>query len=595
MSRDLRPWHRLSPIKSATLPNRTLCFAVAPRIRPVGPRLWEHTFRIGHASTQWWSGGQLVDRMERTLRRPYDLLEWLRSTGAHDRTTWVFAYNLGYSLTLCGLWDMLGTPQLDYVFGVLEDPPTILLTRSGRRFTRWVDVLNYWRVPLREIRGHIPEADLSPPSGASVDADHHFVVRRRLRVVENLLCRMIEILKETGICGLQSTAASTAWGAFRRSFMTKDIFIHGNKDAINLERSALAGGRPQAFRTGWVKEPTVALDVNSLYPHVMASEPQPSKLVRFQYHATPKELGEALQGFHCVAEVALLCPPSGRDSITALRDAAPGRQDVYYLGGRELSRARSCYGVAAVGWLARYEMCDLFSAYVRDLYPRKVEAKEKGDFAECLFWKMLLNGLAGKFAQKKRGWIDAKETPCPDYWGYFWSGDLRSRTRQRCRAIAGTCQRLEEGGEVRHSFPAITASICGSARCELTLHVQSAQEASVWYTDTDCLHTDMGGFARLRSAGSVHPTSLGKLKEIARGQDSFYWGPKQYRVGDYWVSNVVSADAEEVTRGTYLQDAKQGLAKILTFPFRDRVFVADREVTVASGPGAFRPSTNHDD
>jgi hypothetical protein len=57
------------------------------------------------------------------------------------------------------------------------------------------------------------------------------------------------------------------------------------------------------------------------------------------------------------------------------------------------------------------------------------------------------------------------------------------------------------------------------------------------------------------------------------------------------VSNVIQADAEEVTRGCYLQEAEQGLSQILTFPFRDRVFVKEREVVVSSSPGAYRPGS----
>jgi DNA polymerase type B, organellar and viral len=581
-----RPWHLLPGMTSATLPTRTLCFSVLPKIREVEAGLSEHTFRIGHASTQWWVKGRLVDRLETVLRRPDDLFSWVRRTGANDRSTWVFSHNLGYGCTLLGLWDRLGLPGMDYVFGVLEDPPTILLTRSGRRLTRWVDTLNYWRVPLREVRGAVAEKDLDQPAPGAPDSDHHFVCRRRNRVVEDLVCRMIQILEETQLCGLQSTAASTAWAAYRRSYMTSGIFIHGNKDAIGLERSSLAGGRPQVWKTGCVNQPTCALDVNSLYPHVMASEPQPCKLVSFQYETTVQELHQALQGYHVVAEVLLFAEPSGRDPISPLRVPSHGGRPIFYLGGRELSRAVHDYGVAAVGWMVRYERADLFSHWVRDLYPKKVAAREKNDFAECLFWKMLLNGLPGKFAQKKRGWLDDNSIPCPDYWGYFWSGDLRSGSRQRCRAIAGVAQRLSEGGEVRNSFPALTASICGSARCELREHVQGAGETQVWYTDTDCLHTSLEGFERLQSKGSLHPTRIGLLKELARGEDSYYWGPKHYRVGDYWVSNVIQADAEEVTRGVYLQSSKQGLGQVLTCPLRDRVFVKSREVTVGPGPSA---------
>lgn len=530
-----------------------------------------------------------MDRIRFDFSRPERFFVWLAGVQQKDRTTWVFAHGLGYCLTLLDFWQRLGTVDEKYLWAVLEDPPTIICCRRGRRLIKYVDVQNYWRVPLTELSGAVVDSEaavIATDSPVSLDPD---IPRRKVQIIEELICRAINLTSTKIHCSWQCTAASLAWHTYRNGFLDSSIWVHGHTEASKLERSALFGGRLQMYRSGFVSTPTYALDVQSLYPAIMASKELPNKLVSYQEEASLRELRDSLQGYHVVAEVALRAPhphfPYRRSGLVSYPDAA----GVFTLTAGELALAFDSGMVASCGQLARYERANLFSRFVSHFYQAKVTAQAAGLTSDVLLYKMILNGLSGKFAQTRRGWIDDKKVLCPDNWCYWWQIPCDGLRPIRYRAIGGRAQRLQEGGETRNSFPAITAAITSWGRAELDRLVGVAGADSTIYTDTDCLHVTDAGYSRLSLFGEIAPGQLGRLREVARGKDAYYWGPKHYRLGEFWVSNVIQMTAQSVADGVWLQESKRGLEQTFQHGTLDRVLVKDIQVKVGTGPGAYRP------
>ena len=585
-----KDWHYLKSVKGTTLPGRTLFVQVEGREEQIDDHRFQHSFRLAHCASVTWRNGLVLDVKEKGCLDARSVFDWLDSNLSRDRSTMVFSHGLGYVLSLLGFWDLLNRGRVEYVFGVLEDPPTILVTRWGRRVMKWVDVINYWPCPLHELRGRVKLEDLKRPAREAPDSDWAFYCRRKTFVVRDLICSTIRLLHSTQMCGLGLTAASMSWECFRKSFCRPSPLIHGDLGASNLERASLFGGRLILRATGHVKKPTCAVDVNSLYPYMMQKHEHPQSLVSYQPTSTIREFHDAVRGYFCVGEVCLEVPcPSLPHRNNGLVSYA-GQSGWHVLCGPDLAMAARNGMVCAVGRLARYRTADLFSSFVRTLYPEKSRAKREGRQADALFWKMILCGLSGKWGQQARGWVDRPAVPCSDWFGTFYRVDLQTSSLKRYRAVAGMAQEFQIGGETYHSFPAITASITCWGRAFLSSLTYLVGEKYVWYEDTDSLHLLHERLSAIREKEMLDPYELGKLKLVCSGPDAYYWHAKHYRVGDHWVSNVIQANAQAVADGIYLQQTRTGIGKTLASDDRSHVTYSSQQITVRTGIGAYRPT-----
>ena len=575
---DTRPWHLLRPSKSLATPARVIVFHIEPEIRQVADREYEHVFGRGSAMATWLVRGEIAAEESADLLRPEDFFHFVRRVQIKDRCTWIFAHGLAYQLTLLGIWDHLGRADEYFLWGVLEDPPTIVCTRRGRRLIKYVDTKNYWRMPLWELIGELPTVPLASTSCGMMSTAAHDVARYKTQALSRLVLSAIATVARERICGWQCTAASLSWAAYRRSYMHSQICIHGHAAATTLEGDSLFGGRLETFRSGLVNNTTYSLDCNSLYPHIMAMTHHPSKIISYQEETTVRELHQALLGYWCVADVAVEAPPHPLPVRRVGSVDYSQARGVYTLCGEELHRCVREGMVYAVGRLGRYEQSDLFSRFVTDLYPRKIASKEISDVANYQLYKMLLNGLSGKFAQRKREWINAPQIPCTSRWSYCWYTRAGDNRAVRCRSLAGHCQIAGEGGWKRDSFPAVTASITSGGRCRLESLVRCAGRAQTYYIDTDSIHTGEDGYLNLVQAGEIHASIHGRLKVVTRGADAYYWGAKQYRVGDMWVSNVLNLQAHDGNAGHWLQESRRGLYLTFASGLLDRVVVREQEI-----------------
>ena len=155
---------------------------------------------------------------------------------------------------------------------------------------------------------------------------------------------------------------------------------------------------------GYVDQSVTVLDINSLYPYVMSRSQFPVRLVYHHEMIRPRDLKDALGEFDGIADVDLWPGsypyPIRRGGAIAF---VPG-VDQAVLAGDELRGALDRCEVKQVRDCYLYERADLFSSFVGHFYSRKTDATTAGNRADALMYKMILNSLHGKFAQKGRKW-----------------------------------------------------------------------------------------------------------------------------------------------------------------------------------------------
>lgn len=578
-----RPWHVLKSAKGEALPRVCVFVDTESWERPVAGTLdvREHSFRLGVAVVCWLSAGSVSQRQVLFFATTEEFWKLLQTVAPRDGLAWIFAHNLGFDFTMLGGWRRLEGADVKLRLLVLEDPPSILTYSSGRRTFQWVDTLNYWRLPLATLGTDIGRRKLDRPSQGAAALDWFAYCENDVLILEELVCGLVKFVKETLSCSFRATAAALAWCAWRTCSTFPTVVIHGNQRALKLERKALFGGRLACSRLGSIKEPVAALDVTSLYPHVMACRPLPWKLVSLVNNPTKSDFRAYLREYLCVAEVELDSdhPPMPR-AVAGSRVFVRGAGR-YVLCDPELRLCQNAAAIRAIYQCALYAAGDLSSGFVNPLLALKTESRRAGKLAQEVCCKLVLNGLTGKFAQKERKWIDEPNAVCVSKWG-FWRARLGGDgPLVRMRSVAGVCQRLQEGGETNNSFPAVTALIASYGRVLLEGMCQVAGEKAVLYTDTDCLHVLPPGRSRLTAAGLVHPERVGSLRIIRTGSDAYYWGLKNYRIGEYRVLGAVSGTALEVADGVYLQDSFAGIQETIRSGSLDTIRVSTRTVRLS--------------
>lgn len=573
----------LKPGGGHSIPERCVFVDVEPVVMDTGAPhgVKVHRFGVGYASVCRLTNGELTSRMAVTINRCEDFWEIIRRERDLHKQTWVFGHNIGYDLTLLKVWDWLDSGAASLVNCVLEDPPTVITVRMGKRLVKFVDTLNYWRLSVRDLSLAYTGEDSQATQRSNRQSPDSEVCKWHVSVIEQAVLRLISHVSATRLCSFRATAASLSWAAWQGSFLTHAIMLHSQPLARALERRAYFGGRVLVAATGSVKKPVSVLDVQSLYPSVMATSDLPCRLVKHTRLLKPAELAAAMRDYDGCADVNLgygvydfpvrnSCVPDFRND--------PGRTCI---AGDELRLAANSGQIRYVHEACLYQRQNLFASFVKHFWRLRSEATTAGNRAEAMIWKLFLNSLYGKFAQKGRRWSDAPHIFSRGRYKYWWHTLAGSRSFIRARDLAGKVETEVAGPEPRHAAPAIAAAITANARIRVAADLDLCGAANVLYSDTDSVHTLLPGRERLERNGRVRPGMLGFLRQVAHGDDAMYWGRQHYRVGNTLVCSGLKASAVEVSDGIYLQDARAGIEHSLEMGNLSEVVVTDRYVDMS--------------
>ncbi|NVM22460.1 MAG: hypothetical protein HWN68_11850 [Desulfobacterales bacterium] len=201
----------------------------------------------------------------------------------------------------------------------------------------------------------------------------------------------------------KATLAATAMDVWRHSFQL-EVYKRVKDWQNDYFRKAYYGGRVEVFTYGKV-EKVRCYDYNSLYPTVALETkfPHPGYMV---YHPAPADLSY-IENYEGVSHVVIESPPAYIPLLPARvgdRLLFPTGQWHGHYTHLELRAAlREGYHIKQVlSSLYSTETCRPFVNYVTTLYNLRKELKSQGSGMQKVV-KFLLNGLTGKFGQRRNG------------------------------------------------------------------------------------------------------------------------------------------------------------------------------------------------
>lgn len=414
---------------------------------------------------------------------------------------------------------------------------------SGNNVRKFRDSLNLLPASVEEIgkklgypKGVTPEKFKRGDRSAGLeDSDFEYAMRD----CEVVWRALMEIKKITG--ELRATIPSTAMAVFRRSCLTEPVWIRRELDEhFHL---GFHGGRTEAYRIGDVPQPNFYYDVNSLYPYAMIAGnfPNPAKLHQRRY-VSPTTLAQMLadQTLEGCATVEVWHPPTYIGYLP-YRDVNASDRLLFPVGKftgtwcfpelrYAISRGIKVLRCELVSYSAG--MPSPFTSYVSRFF----ELKKTAEGFEREVYKLLMNGLYGKFAE----WHSKRELYARSY-----SEEKRAElAAQFGDVLWQPLGKAREDGYYVFEEERLTSHtiFCWASYITAYARVRNAQLQDlirdnghrVFYTDTDSFlaETLLSSDASPESIRSLIGEELGQLK-LESYQMRRIYGNKDYERTDF--------------------------------------------------------------
>ena len=463
---------------------------------------------------------------------------WLRFTSLDEFWDWVeshcrdrtrltiFCHNGQFDLPVLDAFNELPRRGFKMTNAIVEAPPMIITWKRGRQTIKFIDTLNIWAVPLADLGESIglPKLDM-PKSKDSMSAWNAYG-RRDTEIIMTACIKWFAFLREQNLGGVSPTLASQAFNAYRHRFMPVKIFLDNKDEALEMSRRAYLGGRVEANRIGEYSGHFYHLDVNSMYPWVMAEHQYPYQLIGTYALDDFTKLGEWLRKYALVADVEIntnepvypcvhnnkLVFPTGRLKVT--------------LTSPELSYALEHGHIHKITSLSVYKKANLFSEFVEFAWTERLKALDTNNTLAAWYLKIWANSLYGKWGQRGRFYVKYADTD--DMSIKVWNSiHYQTSEVKHWRQFGGMIQHWVENGEATNSFPAIAAHITAEARMALWRLMTLARRENVYYSDTDSILVNSKGYERCKHL--IDPRALGALKCEGEYQRVKLYGAKDYQ------------------------------------------------------------------
>jgi hypothetical protein len=418
-----------------------------------------------------------------------------------------------------------------------------------------------YRIQILNINQFIPGSvekygDLLGKPKLSIDLDDttdEYLMeycRRDTEIVAAVFSAWLKFITQHDLGSFGLTIASQAFIAFRKRFMNKKIYIHGDNDKTAFERKAYYGGRTEAFFIGKIPHDKVyILDVNSMYPWVMAKYRLPYKWVGCDNDITYTKLAELLRKYFCIAYVALNTDKPYYPYRTKDKLCFPIGKFQTYLCSPELELAIKHGHILHAVYVMVYERAYIFREYIKYFHTLKTQYKQAHNDLLERVCKLFMNSLYGKFGQRMDSVFMEEWVDNPNYYSMS-EIDIDTGITWRKRQLGNLLTIYREGVlDSEHSFPAICAGVTSKARLRLIELMKVCGDGNYFYCDTDSLFVNKVGYRRLKRYLQDQVLGMLEVKQVA--SEVIIHGCKDYVIDGVGKTKGIPKKAVKVSANSY--------------------------------------------
>lgn len=280
----------------------------------------------------------------------HSMAAWVDGAAGSERTTWLYAHNLGFDLTVSRLPDFLhktGWRMTDWSFAGRSVTGSM---RRGNHGLRLADSVSLLPAGLAQVGAQLGTKKLGMPDWSAPDEVWLTYCERDVQVLGLAVLELMRWWDEGKRGRWAATGPGCGWNAMRHHRPQPHFLIRTDPDEIRGDRAAVYGGRRDVTRVGTIGGgPFVLIDFSNAYLTVARYLPLPTGRLA---NLTPGGVAEHMEGgsrHGLLAEVTVDTPVPRYPFRTPKGVFYPVGRFTTILAGPELAWARDSGHVVSYG------------------------------------------------------------------------------------------------------------------------------------------------------------------------------------------------------------------------------------------------------
>lgn len=568
---DTRRTHWVKKNHQNRIPKRWVAFDTEA-IKSTTDGVEVQTWKMG-AAIRWRQDLKTGDHVEKqSFTTPLEMWQWIAGHCRPEQRTVVFAHNLGYDVRIA---DVLGIlPKLGFrlEWCNLDSSVSSMTWRSERGTLVFADTFTWLPMQLEEIAPLVGLKKLHMPVDSWSEAAWTRYCMRDAEIVYRAVSELVNYISDEDLGNWQPTGAGMAYATWRHRYMTHNVLVHDDPDAIEAEREAMHTGRAEAWRHGELTGDTwTEVDLRNAYIRIASECSLPCKLKYHNGAITLSQYTHLALRFRVLAKCYVAtslpvvpCKKGGRTLwpvgtfTTWLWDV---EIDELIKEGQDV-RISEVYVYTRGPLLADWAKWVLGVAYSEDAGIPPVVRK----------WvKHCGRALIGRIALRIPNWELFGENPVGEA-GVSHMVDTGSGHVSRMMHVGNQTFVETDRTEGRDSLPQITGWIMAECRMRLWRAMRDAGLNDVAHVDTDSLIVSADGLRCLRRAMGDAFDDMWQVK--GAWHHMHIYGPRNYRAAGMRKTSGVPRKAIEVEPNVFTGEKWSGIATDLQSGHSDRVTVS---------------------
>lgn len=570
---DDRVWHYVKRNETTKMPRKHVIVDTESRSKRIRGG-HAQTWRVGVAHFISHPKGRQRKESRESFAEPVPLWEAVSTfAGRRDRTV-LWAHNLGYDTRIAEAFTALPALGWKLLAHNLSPRGSWLVWRRDQANLTMVDLASVWPTSLQEIGKWFGMAKTKLPDDTDDDAAWERRCQSDVDITVKAVTTYLDWLESADMGNWQLTGAGQSWAAFRHRWMTHQMLVHADEDALAMERRAMWTGRCEAYWHGTMLRQVIhEWDLATAYARVARDAQLPVRLVGPASGTHARSIMDGKSGYAVLAECTVdtpypVVPTSHEDRIIW----PVGRFDTT-LWDVEIREAVDAGATVTLhnGYVYKTEPAlAVWADWVLDTVANKSGDTPPWLLALARHWGRT---LPGRFAMRYTTWGEWGEAPLPATERRTLIDEIEGATYDIMHI--GTQVWRETGTEEwSQSMPAITGYIMAICRVKLWRIINALPREAVLYVDTDSiLVTD-----RWReTVDTLARSDIGAGLRLKKSWDGFaIYGPRQIITGERVRVAGVPIRAQRVDRHSFAGEVWESLDVALKSGRSNVVRTSDR-------------------
>jgi len=554
--------HQLTPTKNRPFPSVFFFLDTETTLTEIGHKTKIHDLKMGVCQRfDRVNDHELEFKDEIIIRKQQDFIAWLLPQCKSKSHMYIIAHNVVYDSTILDLFRLL--PKQGYKMSSIYSKGQVCIIRwaKGDSKITMLDNGNIFSGTLERWGKifNIPKIKINFET--CTDQELQVYCRRDVEIMVAAWRSWMTFINNNNCGGFRETVGSTAFNTWRYKFLKEDVYVHKQKEVLQLERDGYHGGRVEAFYQGYADDDHYYyLDINNMYGFVMANSEFPTGLQGHSSSLGLKRMISYLKRYAVVARVNVnVDVPAFITKVNGHACYPLGRFETV-LTTNEIAYALERGWIESVNEFAWYRKSELFREYVDEYYGLRMKYRDDQNTGFEAICKLLINSLYGKFGQQG---IEQSIIGNARYDEVWHMPVINAQTGKRGyqTALGGIIYEEKHTGESFHAMPAIAAHVTANARLYLLSLIERAGWENVFYTDTDSLIVNRLGYYNLES--EIEENTLGKLKIETQSPWLVVNAPKDYEMEGRKKIKGIRVNATERSDGNFTQEQWIKLAGLI--------------------------------